>query len=136
MAEYAAEQQLGDQSGGKLGSRSPAAWLPALGLLAASFAGLCWLELRPVDESFVAAVFPPWWGEARSIAAVAAADGAILGWGQPRSIVITRSDRPGFAERLHAAGALLLIAPSLAGCSAKTRKNNAENKNLQGVDAA
>jgi hypothetical protein len=137
MAKYAGEWHLGDQSGGTAGAASLAAWLPALGLLAASFAGLCWLELQPVDENFVAAVFPPWWSEARSIAAVTAADGAILGWGRPRSIVITRSNHPGFAERLHDAGAVLLIEPSyLSGCSTSTRKAIGNNKNLEGEGKA
>lgn len=137
MAEYAAERHLGDQSGENTGSASPAAWLPALGLLAVSFAGLCWLELRPADDNLVAAIFPPWWSEARSIAAVASADGAILGWGRFRTIVITRSDQPGFAERLHDAGALLLVEPSeLTGCSADTAKKSVANKHVQGGNEA
>jgi len=87
-------------------------WLPALGLLAASFVASAWLELRPADEHFVAAVFPPWWDAARSTDAVAAADGAVIGWGGLASIVVTRSDQPGFPIRLHAAGAVLLLDPS------------------------
>jgi hypothetical protein len=88
------------------------AWLPALSLLAASFVASAWLELRPADEQFVAAVFPPWWDAARSTDAVAAADGAVIGWGGLASIVVTRSDLAGFPKRLHAAGAVLLLEPS------------------------
>jgi hypothetical protein len=92
-------------------------WTPALAMLAASFAASGWLELRPADDRFVAAVFPPWWDTARSTAAVAAADGAVVGWGGLASIVVTRSDRGDFAARLHAAGALLLLDPSrLVSC--------------------
>jgi hypothetical protein len=88
------------------------AWLPALVLLLASFVGVAWLALRPIDDRFVAAVFPPWWDAARSTDAVAAADGAITGWGGLGSIVLARSDSGDFPARLHAADALLLLEPS------------------------
>ena len=87
-------------------------WLPALALLLASFVVMAWLELRPIDDRFVAAIFPPWWGAARSSDAVAAADGAIVGWGGIGAIVLARSDDGDFPARLHAAGALLLLEPS------------------------
>ncbi len=87
-------------------------WLPALALLLASFVVTAWLELRPIDDRVVAAVFPPWWDAARSSEAVVAADGAITGWGRFGAIVFTRSDRADFPARLHAAGALLLLEPS------------------------
>jgi hypothetical protein len=87
-------------------------WLPAVALLLASFVVMAWLELRPLDDRVVAAVFPPWWDAARSSDAVAAADGAITGWSRFGSIVFTRSDRADFPARLHAAGALLLLEPS------------------------
>ena len=89
-----------------------AEWLPALALLLASFVVMAWLELRPLDDRVVAAVFPPWWDAARSSDAVAAADGAITGWSRFGSIVFARSDRADFPARLHAAGALLLLEPS------------------------
>ena len=95
--------------------------LPALGLLAASSVAFAWLELRPLDNRLVAAVFPPWWDAARSTDAVTAADGAILGWGGLASIVVTRSDREDFPARLHDAGALLLIEPSHGMSCAGTR---------------
>jgi hypothetical protein len=87
-------------------------WLPALALLAVSFAASAWLMLRPADGRFVAAVFPPWWDVARSTDAVIAADGAILGLGGLSSIIVARSDRADFPARLRAAGALLLLDPS------------------------
>jgi len=99
-------------------NRTNWAWAPALGLLAASFAASCWLALRPVDPHFVAAVFPPWWSEARSIAAVVSAEGALVGRGGLASIVVTRSDLPDFDARLRQAGALVLLEPSrLLSCS-------------------
>jgi hypothetical protein len=93
-------------------------WLPALGLLAASVVASAWLSLRPSDDHFVAAVFPPWWGEARSIAAVADAGGAIVGWGALSSVVLARSDGSDFVARLHAAGAMFLLDPSPLGLCA------------------
>lgn len=111
--------ETGDASGGDRRSAFRT-WLPALALLLASTVAVGWLELRPRDDRFVAAVFPPWWGGARSIAAVAEADGAVMGQGGLGSIVLTRSDREGFAERLHRTGAWLLLEPSaLIGCGAR-----------------
>ena len=87
-------------------------WLPALALLLTSFVVTAWLDLRPLDDRVVAAVFPPWWDAARSSDAVVAADGAITGWGGLGAIVFARSDQADFPARLHAAGALLLLEPS------------------------
>lgn len=104
------------------GAVGPAAmfrtWAPALAMLAASVAATGWLELRPMDDRFVAAVFPPWWDAARSTEAIVAADGAIVGWGGLASIVITRSDQGDFPARLRVAGALLLLEPSRLGTCA------------------
>ena len=98
--------------------------MPALLLLVGSLAATGWLQLRPQDDREVAAVFPPWWDAARATSAVAAADGAVLGWGRLGSIVLTRSDRPGFADRLHAAGAVLLIEPlGLRPCGTAVRNS-------------
>lgn len=111
--------ETGEASGGDRQS-AIRTWLPALALLFVSTVAVAWLELSPRDDRFVAAVFPPWWGAARSIAAVAEADGAIMGQGGLGSIVLTRSDRAGFVERLHQAGAVLLLEPSaLIGCGAR-----------------
>ena len=93
-------------------------WLPAIAMLAASVAAAGWLEFRPVDDRFVAAVFPPWWGAVRSTDAVVAAGGAVLGWGGMSSIVITRSDGDDFIVRLHQAGALVLLEPARFGLCA------------------
>jgi hypothetical protein len=87
-------------------------WLPALALLLTSFVVTAWLELRPIDDQVVAAVFPPWWDAARSTDAVVAAEGAITGWGGIGAIVFAHSDQADFPARLHAAGALLLLEPS------------------------
>ncbi len=90
-------------------------WLPAIAMLVASVAAAGWLEFRPVDDRFVAAVFPPWWGAVRSTDAVVSAGGAVLGWGGMSSIVITRSDGDDFIARLHQAGALVLLEPARFG---------------------
>ncbi len=98
-------------------------------LLAASFVATGWLELRPKDDHYVAAIFPPWWSAARSTDAVITAEGAITGWGSLGSIVLTRSDRDGFGVRLRAAGAILLLDPvSLEFCGRIGSKKNAHSE--------
>ena len=68
-----------------------------------------------VDE--VAAVFPPWWSAAHAFTSASAA-GVVSGSGALRSILIVHSDRPALAERLRAAGALLVLAADGPfGCS-------------------
>lgn len=84
--------------------------LAAAGLLAAA------LSLPPGADA-VAAVFPPWWSAARAFASASSA-GAVTGTGALRSVLIVRSDRPDLAERLRAAGALLVVAANGPfGCS-------------------
>lgn len=79
-----------------------AAGLAAAGLLAAV------LSLPPGDGE-VAALFPPWWSASRAFASASSA-GAVAATGALRSVLIVRSDRPALAERLRAAGALLVVA--------------------------
>jgi hypothetical protein len=83
--------------------------------MAASFAASTWLTAQPVDDRFVAAVFPPWWSAARSVDAVIAAGGTFVGWGGLSSIVLTRAEHADFPARLQAAGALFLLDPSPLG---------------------
>lgn len=84
-------------------------WAPALLLLAVSFLGTAALALRAPDTGTapVAAIFPPWWGSERVLAAAADAD----------AIIVVTSKHGDFAARLHAAGAWLLVDPrSVAAC--------------------
>jgi hypothetical protein len=88
-------------------------WLPAVLLLLVSFLGTAWLGLRPssaVGEP-VAALFPPWWGAERVFAAAASAGGAIVREGAWSNILVLSSADGDFADRLHTAGAWLLLNP-------------------------
>ena len=79
-----------------------AAGLAVAGLLAAV------LSLPPGDGE-VAALFPPWWAPSRAFASASSA-GAVSATGALHSVLIVHSDRPALAERLRAAGALLVVA--------------------------
>ncbi|MBI1683880.1 hypothetical protein I4Q42_09380 [Caulobacter hibisci] len=74
----------------------------------------------PRDPGRVAAIFPPWWSAARAASAAAAA-GDISGAGAVPFILILRGDPATLGQRLHAAGALVLLDPERAGvCAAKS----------------
>lgn len=92
----------GRGTGGATGALVGATGLAAAGLLGAV------LSLPPAAGE-AAAVFPPWWPAARAFASASSA-GAVSGTGALRSILIVRSDRPALAERLRAAGAVLVLA--------------------------
>jgi hypothetical protein len=95
------------------GHRRCKTWLPAVLLLLVSFLGTAWIGLRPsaaIGEP-VAALFPPWWGAERAFAAAASAGGAIVREGAWSNILVLRSGDDDFADRLHAAGAWLLLNP-------------------------
>ena len=65
----------------------------------------------------VAAVFPPWWGEMRTVDA-AAEGGAVLRLGLLNFVVLVIPDNQHGRERLWRAGAWLLLNPrGLSGCS-------------------
>jgi hypothetical protein len=65
----------------------------------------------------VAAVFPPWWHAAEVFTAAGTA-GRIVRFGSVRFVVIVAPEDPGMAERLRAAGAILVIDPMfVGGCS-------------------
>lgn len=94
-------------------------WAPALLLLAVSFLGTAALALRAPDTGTapVAAIFPPWWGSERVLAAAADADAIIVREGAWPAILVVKSKHGDFAARLHAAGAWLLVDPrSVAAC--------------------
>lgn len=74
----------------------------------------------PRQADRAAAVFPPWWSEARVVAAAASA-GDIASRGGAANIVLVRGDPATLRSRLRAAGALLLLDPQAAGFCASPR---------------
>lgn len=94
-------------------------WAPALLLLAVSFVGTASLALRAPDAGTapVAAIFPPWWGSERVLAAAVAADAVIVRPGAWPAILVVTSEHRDLAARLRAAGAWLLLDPqAVAAC--------------------
>jgi hypothetical protein len=85
--------------------------LPTAICLATAAAALT--EGGPV-EGPVAAVFPPWWRGAEVFAAAAGA-GRIIGPGAVPFVVVVAPEGARTAERLRAAGAILVIDPIVAG---------------------
>jgi hypothetical protein len=72
------------------------------------------VETAPGSSRAVAAVFPPWWSQAR-IAAAAASVGRIAAGGGAPFVVALHSDQPGLAARARASGAWLVVNPDLRG---------------------
>lgn len=93
-------------------SFAPAAVAGAAMLVAAAVGGLA-----PDEDGTgpVAAVFPPWWSARDVMVGLARTDAAILREGFNASIVLASSPTPGLADRLRAAGALLVLDPQAAG---------------------
>jgi hypothetical protein len=90
--------------------------LPAMLCVGAAVAALL-LGAPAAGEGPVAAVFPPWW-RAADIFTAAASAGRIVRLGPVSFVVIVAPETGRMAERLHAAGALLLIDPVVvSGCS-------------------
>lgn len=90
-------------------------YIPAAALLAFS---VCWaggLMAWPRDGQPVAALYPP---RVPAFAAVANAGAeAILGFGGLPGVVVARSDRPEFIDKLYDSGALVVVrAPAQADC--------------------
>jgi len=83
---------------------------------------LCALIIAPVDETTVAAIFPPWWSPAQIFGA-AGSSGQIAGSGLWHSILVVHSDEPMLASRLRAHGALMTL-PSFryAACQNSEQK--------------
>jgi hypothetical protein len=83
----------------------------SVGLTAAS-------GLAPSPNHPVAAIFPPWWTAEQSFTAAAQAGAPIVRTGAFANILVLTSGSPGLSQRLHAAGAwLLLDAEALAACA-------------------
>ncbi|MCJ2138835.1 hypothetical protein [Methylobacterium sp. E-066] len=69
------------------------------------------------QSEVVAVVGPPGGGAAESIRIIAEAGGTLLNRGGPDNVLLARSDREGFAGRLYAAGARLVLDGHLSeGC--------------------
>jgi hypothetical protein len=87
----------------------------ALGLAAASVLAVGALQSVPRDGAQVAAIFSPWSDSADVMARVAQADGLMVRRGLIDSIVVVQSSEPGLIGRLYAAGAWLVIDPTIFG---------------------
>jgi hypothetical protein len=75
-------------------------------------------RLDPLPGRPIAAVFPPWWSAARTFSAGAQSGAQIARLGAFSNIlVVTSATNP--AQRLRAAGALLLLDAQSLGCGAK-----------------
>jgi hypothetical protein len=92
--------------------------LPAFGLALATLATLAYGAFRPGPPgSPVAAIYAPGTSEETAFAAVAAAGGLPIRNGGFDNIVVARADDPGFASRLLANGAWLVVdAVALGAC--------------------
>ena len=87
----------------------------ALGCLASLLVPLAVLAL-PQSE-VVAVVAPPGADTTDAVRIIAKAGGTVLNRGGSDNVLLARSDRAGFARRLYAAGARLVLDGSLAeGC--------------------
>lgn len=97
---------------------------PALALTFASLGAAVAFEAGPRTPRQVAAVFPPWWSQARILEAARDA-GAIAAIGGARNVVVVVADDDHLPSRLNAAGALLQLNPTLTGlCVEPLDQNN------------
>ncbi|WP_332697995.1 hypothetical protein [Bosea sp. (in: a-proteobacteria)] len=75
---------------------------------------ILFLAGQPVEGRPVVAVFPPGSGEARMIGAIAASGGAVLALSAGRPVAVSVAEAAGYAGRLYAAGAWLVLDARLA----------------------
>jgi hypothetical protein len=108
-------------------SRNPA---PAFALSLVLFAPVAAIALPP--SNVVAVLGPPAAGTPGAARIVAGAGGAILRVGRWPNLLVAISSEAGFARRLYAAGAWLVVDPAiLTGCdplSPPTSRHPAEDK--------
>jgi hypothetical protein len=79
------------------------------------------VNTSPRDPSRVAAIFPPWWRQDRTLAAAATA-GEILGVGGATFVVILRGSPADLSSRARSAGALLITSADPSGfCAVRAR---------------
>lgn len=95
----------------------PSAWLSAATLCLMGLAPAAILGAQPRDPARAAAVFPPWWSQARALAAAdRAGDVAGVGALSPIVIIAAPAGRErDFASALRREGAWLVIDPGFAG---------------------
>jgi hypothetical protein len=99
-----------------------ATWAGPVGLAAFSLAAALSLGLAPPAQGPVAALFPPWWGGAKSLLAASGA-GAIIRFGALPSIVIVQPAAPGGSVQLHHLGAWAVLDPQVfGGCGATSQQ--------------
>lgn len=95
-----------------------AAWLVSAGLLACGVVAAGAIGLAPRPGRPVAALFPPWWGAERALAAAASAQGVVARTGAWPTLLVASSGAAGLGGRLRSAGAwLILDARPLGGCA-------------------
>lgn len=87
--------------------------LAAVALILTTAAPATVAASRPRAPFAAAAVFPPWWSETR-IAEAAGAAGQIAGRGAFANIVVLYGDA-GLVDRIHQAGALMTMDPTIPG---------------------
>ena len=91
-----------------------AAWVPCVTLAAGSMLAAGASSLAPPAEGPIAALYPPWWSATQSLLA-AGAGGLPVRFGAAGFVVVIVPDTADAAERLHQAGAWLLLDPKLLG---------------------
>ena len=95
---------------------------PALALTFASLGAVVAFEAGPRTPRQIAAVFPPWWSQARVLEAARAA-GAVTAIGGARNVVVVVANDDLLPVRLNAAGALLQLNPTVTGLCAEDQSN-------------
>lgn len=87
------------------------AWLPACALLLASTLALGWLIFSPTDqhERPIIVFFAPWHDRNETTNAVLSAGGSLVGGSVLPFGIIVQSNDPAFHDRLHKAGAWMIL---------------------------
>ncbi len=92
-------------------------YLPAALLLVFSVGWAGALMALPREGQPVAAIYPPSAGDAAFAGVVNAGADAVLGFGALPGIVVARSDRADFINKLYDSGALVVVrSPAQADC--------------------
>ncbi|MEI9904528.1 MAG: hypothetical protein WDN06_11540 [Asticcacaulis sp.] len=74
---------------------------------------------QPQPSSDIAVIAPPWSGRQQAMLIVVRAGGDVVDRGRWPFLIVARSVRPGFVDRLYRGGALLVFNPDIvAGCAA------------------
>jgi hypothetical protein len=101
---------------------SSLAWTGPVTLAGLSLAAALSLALAPPAQGPVAALFPPWWGGAKSLLAASGA-GAVIRFGALPCIVIVQPAGAGGNAVLHHLGAWAVLDPQVfGGCGATSQQ--------------